>query len=503
MKQSTLLKAALIGTMRVKPALGSAPHATLQAAWQKLETHPEAAKAVLQAAAIENALWIAGVEPIQVPQPTPSKPEVKQYVPAAAASSAMDLLQSQYKPFIAEWISITHDSGFIATPRLLPGLLDMGNSQQHLRASIADIVGMRGRWIAEQTGKWPWLIDETACDESMWLSGTLAERCAWLEHVMQNNPHNAAEAIEQSWPGDSPDTREAFTRLATRFPNAAHEKWLQQWAVVDRRQRIRHFAVRTLMQIPESGFRQRSLQRVKELISTQKKLLRENQLNCQPPTQYQSDWEQDGVREKPPVGTGEKAFWMMQLLSVVPLRDWPTLLDHDDPFSLTLDADWSDLVVKAWCAAAVIHPDANSLEGLLTRLSRTSDETVQLSAISTLLGAINLSEAADLLESLPLKDAVRFGLVLKCQPQLNAERHPGLQKLLVKYMCNETKLSKTDAVAIASCCASSEISNVLVEIGKLEKLSAVAEEFAQALEYRQSYLKHFTQRAPSESGFDT
>ncbi len=493
MKQSRLLKTALIGTNRLKSEFGDTPHAKMHALWSDLEAQPDPADALLKAAALEHAAWHAGVKSKKVTKPEPCQAENQPYVPQGAAVAAVDLMQSAYKSFIAEWVDVAQRNGLLAPPRLLPALLSHGDVNPGTRASIAKVVGHRGLWLAAQSNRWQWLSGDASVDDSLWKNGTMMERRLWLTHQMQVAPEKASEAIVHSWPGDSPEAREVYAELAARYPHTEHEVWLQKWAVVDRRQSTRHQAIQALMKIPQSGFRQRSLQRAGDILGSGRKLFSKKHLTCIQPEEFVAEWSTDGLREKPPAGSGPKAFWMLQILGTIPLRDWPALVDNPEPFTMKIDDDWSDLVLKAWRASAVLHPDAELLQPLLHRLSAAKNETLQISSLVALLASVKHSEVADVLEPLKLSQVQKFELLLRCQPPLSAKKHPTLHKAATDWVFNNHPANRPDAIVLAGCCDCTEIAGLLKRISKLDNLSSPVEEFARALEYRNNYLRHFAE----------
>jgi|GEM_PF-5946519 len=136
-------------------------------------------------------------------------------------------------------------------------------------------------------------------------------------------------------------------------------------------QSIRRLAIRALMKIPGSGFRKRSLQRAAELVKLNKNSLTQSTLSCEPPQKFIQEWTRDGLKEKSPSGSGHKDYWLLQILSIVPLKDWPVLTGHEKPMQLKINSDWAGSLEKAWRNAALIHPHAESLAPLLERLTNS------------------------------------------------------------------------------------------------------------------------------------
>ncbi len=498
MTSSVLLKAAMLGTNRSSD-LGVAPHDALQPVWHALSESADPAQALLQAAAIEHIYQQAGVIALSIDPPPVSDPETRPYVNPAVANAFVDLAQGNYGNLAHEWINEVQLRKLIATPRLLPALLDIGELKIGQRCAISDIVGERGRWLASRVGKWSWLgaSSVSVVSDELWKTGTPAERLQWLQQQLGSNPELAAESIAASWPGDSPESREAFTRQVARMPHTAHEEWLQKYALTDRRQSTRLQAVRSLMLIESSGFRKRSLERAGALLSVPKNLLGKKQLQCQPPTEFDPGWTSDGLREKPPSGRGPRDFWLLQILSVIPLRDWPALIGHDNPLALDIESDWSETVLEAWRQSAMTFSDSEATKQLLKRLAAYKDDAGKASAIAAIVSTLDIKDVADILEQLKLPESQCFELIRSLVPPLSIERHPKLHKIATDWVFGKNRLNRPDAVALAACCDRHAIPALLVKISKAEELTAAAEEFTRTLEYRQSYLKHFDTTVPS------
>ncbi|ASJ76179.1 DUF5691 domain-containing protein [Granulosicoccus antarcticus] len=500
MSQSVLLKAALLGTQRCDD-FSIAPHAQLEATWKALAEQPDRSAALLQAAALEDMALRAGRRATSVELPSACQAETQPYIPVAAARAAWDLMRGPFSQLLIEWINVARAGGYIVTPRLLPAMLEFGRANVNMRLAVADIVGSRGRWLAAQSETWAWLDShaDMQVDGAWWQTGTPSQRRAWLEQQLKLDPQQAAESIGQSWPGDSPDMRESFAELVADYPHAAHEDWLQQRALKDRRQATRRFATKALMQIPGSDFRVRAEQRALSLLTVKSKLLGRTQLLFNPPDHFDSQWLEDGIREKPPTGTGAKAFWATQMIAAIPLQAWSSLLEHDDPFSLTIDPDWADTIVAGWQQAASLYPHAGTLALLLKRLAKHDTVNSLYQALEPLLSPLEPNEVADLLEPLKLSDEQRLMLLRQFLPSLNANRHLVLHRVASEWpgTAASRNVSKADAIALAGCCDRQQIATLLERISTFTDLSASGEEFARALEYRHNYLKHFVE--PNES----
>ncbi|MEZ5330366.1 MAG: DUF5691 domain-containing protein [Verrucomicrobiales bacterium] len=490
--KSSLTAMALLGTAR-NQQLPNAPFPIISRAWQQLLHETEPSVAVLKGAALEHIALHSGVKPIQgVPMATPCPVDPKPYVPASAVSAAQLMLQGELKQLMGEWIARANASGFVAPPRIIPELLDFGQANVHLRPAISALVGSRGHWLAAQTNQWKWLLPasdpgSTKGGDEMWLTGSDPERVSWLAACLEADPDRAANAIEASWRGESPEFRETIAEAVAENPHPAHIGWLEMFALQDRRHRTQSLAVKILMTLPTSGFRKRSIERAATLLK-----LSGRRLIVTPPTHFDEAWAADGIRRKAPGGKGQRGFWARQILAMVPLSLWPDLVDGHDPFALKLDPDWEDTVRDAWIDSAKMHGGSATLAQLLTYLSAHLSPDRMSKILSDLLNDVPINERGGFLEGLTFTDRDRERLLLNLRPTLSAQEHPVLHHAATAWIADEkSPINRGEAIILAGCCDPISIPAVLDKLSKLEKLTAAAEEFARALEFRHSYLQHF------------
>jgi len=495
MRGSALTRMALLGTRR-ETQLPDTPLAPLQPTWRAIQCD-DPAEAFLQAAALEKTAFFLQTTATPVELPAQCPDESRDYVSSNAADAAFSLISGSFDSLLPEWVDAAAEKQLLATPRLIPVLLKLAEKSKGLRHAVTEVVGNRGLWLAQQTGQWSWLkdtsdpSDHVAVDDELWKTGTLAQRLSWLAFKHHTDPAAAAAAIDTSWKSETPEAREAFIDLICAQPHVAHELWLQK-ALNDRRQSVRVGAIRALMLLPASDFRERSMQRARSLLQLEKKMLGKR-LKLIPPDRYRDEWKTDGIKEKPPAGVGNKAFWAAQILRTIPLKDWPALIDHNDPLALKLDPDWSGVILAAWQQAAAIHPDVSQLPPLLKLLAATTkDDNALLVAIAALIEPVDRTRVADLIEPLAISADIQIQLLLKLQPALDNTRHKALHRAISdSVLKHRSRLNRSEAMSLAICCDKATIPELLKTISQLKHLNSAKEEFARALELRHSYLKHF------------
>ena len=74
-----------------------------------------------------------------------------------------------------------------------------------------------------------------------------------------------------------------------------------------------------------------------------------------PPAAFAREWTDDGILEKAPAGTGKRAFWLRQILSLVPPIHWEQRFGatSESLVHATSQDEWSNTVLAGWTDAAV------------------------------------------------------------------------------------------------------------------------------------------------------
>ncbi len=488
--KTPLTSTALLGSRRAH-GFPPASHEALQPLWEALEKEEKTERALLRAAMVEHAAWHGGQRPLEdVVAPDACPLDTRPHIPPAAVGALQQMLTGHFAHLLGEWITMANRGGFAAPPRLIPDLLDLGRRHSEQRPALAQLVGDRGQWLAQEMKRWPWLAAELSGapepSSDAWLTGTLSERLKWLNFQCAHAPEVAARAVTESWQGDAPEAREHFTTIATRHPHPAQVDWLENLALKERRQATREAALRALMAIPESHVYGRSLERARSLLSVHRKTLR-----LSPPERFDSSWAHDGLQAKAPSAKGARAHWAQQILAMIPLSQWSEVTGSHDVFHLTLDPDWADTIRRAWVQSATRHHDAQTLPSVLHALAKDPGGHRQ-TWIMEILQTVPHDDRADFLEPLTLTHSEQCALLLRLLPPLDQQRHPRLHHIATHWIAQpKAPINRSDAVALAGCCDPAAIWAILDVIAKEPALTLAGEQFARALEFRQSYLSHF------------
>jgi hypothetical protein len=494
MSADPLFSAALLGTARMS-TLPPAPDALFEEPWNAIPLEDPAA-AVLQALALTRALRRAGTRSLEAPAAAdPCPPEPRAELSAAAIDAGMRLLKGEFPEVLPEWLRLAVASGRVVPPRALPELLAAAKRDHSLRPAVRGIAGERGLWIARRHAAFAWLLEEAAVDDGAWEDGQPAERLAWLRQTRAADPERAVAAITAHWPGEEGPMRESILRVIADSPLPGDEPWLEELALKDRRQEARELAAAALLQLEGSAFRRRAQERLRGRVKVVKKTI-----TIDPPAAYDPAWADDGIKEKPPQGTGEKAWWLRQMIALVPLADWPLLLEisESELFTLARDPDWQEPLLLGWIDSARRLP-SRSLPGQLLPFLATREPWPNAAlpkhlVLSSLLDAMPPDSAVAALDAIAkhLPPLIALDLFTRRgQPP-----PPGSGKALLALLdqtlaAHPSPLARPQARALALCIPHDAIQRRLEALAKLPELSPAAEEFATTLEFRRSLLSCF------------
>lgn len=468
MSESALTSIALLGTAR-GGELPPCPHDALDGPWQSLDSSQILIAAALEASALATGLTLEKGTPLP-----PAEPDDRTPIPVTAADQLSLILSGNTPECLPEFLHYSLADNFRAPHSLAPFLLDHGQKNRALRPQLCHLLGPRGSWLAQRHSTWDWVSNPTSSPEDAWEIGTTAERLHWLRETRQNDLQKALAAIQSTWKSDDPAFRLSLIELAQKSLSPTDESFLEP-ALNDGRREIRQAATTALLQLP-SAFRARSLERAKPYLS-----LKGKKLTLTPPSKFDPTWKADGLREKPPVKTGERAWWLRQILARIPLPDWSQLLSipSEKILSLKVDPDWQEAVHLAWIDSAKFHPAPDFVPALIKLSPQSTTE---------LLAPLTVAQTYDILDTLPAE------LVL---PQLNRlatppeENHPCL-KLILKHLLKGKATSRPEAHRLALCLPPDQIPPTLATISKQKSLDSMTEEFARTLEFRQGYLQPLT-----------
>jgi hypothetical protein len=293
--------------------------------------------ALLDVAAAQALRRRAGVPLVQGAQPPPPAP-VDDGLPvdasAAARVDALLALDSATRDalpvrdmaarleLLSEWLTAAAAAGRRVPPELVPALLDAGRRHRALRPVIPRVAGPVGSWLAAQRADWSYASSTPRTtsivdDDAVWELGTIRQRTAYLTRLRRRDPAGARGLLDTVWEAEPPDDRAVLLGTLVTGLSTEDETLLER-ALDDRRKQIRDVALDLLARLPDSRYGWRMSDRATACIE-----LNANAITVHPPGQCDRSMRRDGIAARPPSGTGERAWWLEEILARTPLRTWP------------------------------------------------------------------------------------------------------------------------------------------------------------------------------------
>ncbi|GAB1822482.1 DUF5691 domain-containing protein [Herbidospora sp. RD11066] len=282
-------------------------------------------------------------------------------VPALAAHRLARMLGGEFVRVLPEWLALAARRPLRVPARLLPQLLAAGARDKSIRADLAAVAGARGRWLAAFNAEWSYLLQESSghdvlapegLDHGPWEFGTRGDRQAFLAALRQASPADARELLQVNWGKENPDDRAVFIGVLADGLTMADEPFLEK-ALDDRRREVRQAAADLLTKLPDSRLGTRMAERAAALLTRDG-----SRLAAVAPTACDSVMERDGVRSRPPAGTGPRSWWLQQVVAHTPLGFWPGHLGAEPAELVRMTiGDWAREIHMGWIRAAILQDD--------------------------------------------------------------------------------------------------------------------------------------------------
>ncbi len=309
-------------------------------------------------------------------------------------------------PVLPDLLAAAAAAGYVASPLLLPALLDAAARRTAVRPAVASVLGARGRWLASQRPDWRQALDtdlapkteraleiqpapdtertgepeqtgETSPgdepgqaglpgDPEAWRTGRLSERRAYLTRLRDADPDAARELLAAGWPKETGTDRGQLISVLARGLSRADEEFLEA-ALDDRHGTVRAVARRLLGQLPGSAFRHRTARRAEGVLRLEHRAGR-RALIATLPGEPDAAALRDGITAKPPVswiGTG--AWLLTQVIAAAPLAGWTARLGlaPEEILTLRIPGDLGPDVHAGWRLAAIGQESADWARALL------------------------------------------------------------------------------------------------------------------------------------------
>ena len=324
---------------------------------------------------------------VAAPEPAP-----EERLPACSPGAARligELLGGQHAELrpevdvLPEALERLRRAGQCLPPALLPAALQLGTRGAKLRPALLPVIGERGRWLARHSPWWTWARqagfdtednDIPANAGTVWQEGSPEERLAILRRVRSANPAQAREWLVETWRSEKADFRAKALEALEPGLSLTDEPFLES-ALDDRSGGVRAAAAQLLAHLPGSALMARMRERAEAMLVYEPPVpaagLRKlagaltgqqpvGRLVATPPNDIDRAWQRDGIEAQPPYRVGERAWWLMRVLSHVPPSFWTERFGAS-PQELIAAAErdeWALPVLEGWARATALHGDA-------------------------------------------------------------------------------------------------------------------------------------------------
>lgn len=400
-----LVQAALLGTARTTTSDTNSPAGALV-------THlpePDPGHALLLRAGAEAIYRQAGSR--LSASTTAIEPAPPERLPACSRTATRlfrDMFEGPYRDVLPEALDCLKRAGLRLPASLLPQALE--HAVGDVRAGLLPVIGERGRWLSQFNPAWHWaadaFIDESgmpADAEIRWQEGRNTERLSLLRRFRAHDPAHARTLLEGVWRQEKADFRADAIQILEVHRSSDDEPFLEA-ARDDRAQDVRQHAARLLACLPDSAF-------VRRIIDRADAVLREvdaaGNLIVIVPEELDPAWQRDGIHAKPPPYLGERAWWLEQLLALVPPSHWArrfACTPNELVAIAARDTAWGFTTIKGWARAAAIHRDTAWATPLANWMALdpagTESKPAELALCADLIAMMPEEEAGQLISML-------------------------------------------------------------------------------------------------------
>ncbi len=368
MRFAELTQIALLGTDRQTIAATTGTTSLCQLESQVGGSPSE--RVLLSLAALHGLYERSGTQPMadNAPLPPASAGERQKRAGERTGSLLRRLLGGECSELIPEWLARAARSDLLAPLETLPALLNLGTSKPELREVIAPVLGERGRWLALQNSDWAWAGCAVDDSDETWRLGEYPARLMFLQRLRRTNPARARELLADVWKEEAPEDRAAF--LATfDIGLAADDEPFLASALEDKRHEVRRAAAELLARLPDSALVKRQIERAAALLKyipgtaasvLKLRKIKPAAIEVTLPGECDRAMQRDGIEPKPPAALGQRVWWLVQIIEVVPLNVWTRQWNStpEEIVAASRQGEWRKELVEAWMRAAVRQRNA-------------------------------------------------------------------------------------------------------------------------------------------------
>jgi Family of unknown function (DUF5691) len=348
--------------------------------------------------------------------PSPCPPESQPVCSAGASTLLGTLFGGDHGQLLLEALGRLQAAGCILPPELLPVALDQRVAER--RAALLPVLGERGRWLARFNPVWAWAVegwlpgDALPPDaETIWQEGSAAQRIDVFRRLRVVDPARSREWLRAVWKQEKADFRVPLIGALEEGLSLEDAPDLEA-ALDDRSSTVRDKAAQLLARLPQSAFAGRMRERADPLLS-----FAAGKLVVALPAACPKDWVRDSIVDKPPQGTGERAWWLGQLLSFVPPSHWVERFGAAPPDLIAaVQGDWAASVLQGWSKAALLHGDVDWMAALWDWWLHYSPDKTPKKGRKVAAGPRDAVPAQELLAQLPAAEAQRRAMQVLADP---------------------------------------------------------------------------------------
>ncbi|MFN8523375.1 MAG: DUF5691 domain-containing protein [Chloroflexota bacterium] len=300
-------------------------------------------------------------------QPTPAPGETRQtWFPPPSLLELIGRAGPQVAPELTTLFTLMAEREVLLPPSLIPPVLSACGNIRSLRGPLGQVVGERGRWLAQLNTAWRWLLARDR-DEETWNDATTGIRADWLTSLRGADPEQARHRLLQVWPNENSADRAMLVATLATGLSIADEPDLER-LLDDRSEVVRTEVATLLASIDGSRLAARERERARAWIRVERSVWRKVALSFSLPRSRDNELARDGyaaTRGKAGVG----AAMLTQCLQRLPPpwfeAEWnapaATILDW------ALESEFADVFKPGWLSAATTFRSAKWLELLLER----------------------------------------------------------------------------------------------------------------------------------------
>ncbi len=302
------------------------------------------------------------VSPSTESVPAPALPENAKPVTEPKGTALLArIIESGQTPLLAEACRLLASAGRCLPPRLLPRALELGRQSAALREPLRQALGYRGAWLAAQNPDWKFavLANVELADPRIWDEGDVRQRAAYLCSLRITAPAEARRLLEAAFSGETARDRALLLPALSENLGAEDELFLAATLANDRSKDVRALAAALLSRLSDSEFARRMTARLEPCLRSEHKRLHTVTV-IEPPSAFAPEWKADALEEQPPANTklGERAWWLLQIVSYAPLAWWEAKLelDPDGVLALIAKSEWKAALLAGFRTAISRQP---------------------------------------------------------------------------------------------------------------------------------------------------